>query len=374
MQCARATRRKSAEERDAGVLVDVLIPVLVADFLAGSGFPARLDVVISGVIRAVVVHEIRGVGGEERRGFAGHEPRHVLGVSRVAAEQLVIAEQPEIARLSDRVLGRLTSTRIFEVRPLLRERAGDQRVHLLGGVADAVERILSAKGLKQLRQGRFIERGDLPDTVICNRVRRRLDVRAREPHDWDALKPKLVRRLEPRVPRDHLARGFRHDRLLPPEPSDRVRDRADRLVVVARVGGVAEQVADRDPLDLEFRVYRFQVRSSRVRGLAATWNSARRARRLVYFEAIRSIGSSLDETNRMQRGAAVLAGRDRALSILVNRKLAGIAQRGLLLAPQHQPASARAWAEAGRAQVANWAEGLEGRVQECREAGHAARQ
>ncbi len=46
------------------------------------------------VVRAVVVHEIRRVGGEQDRTLAVHQTAYILMVRTVAAEQPVIAEDP----------------------------------------------------------------------------------------------------------------------------------------------------------------------------------------------------------------------------------------------------------------------------------------
>lgn len=51
--------------------------------------------------------EVWRIGCEERRALAAHQPGHVLPVRGVAAEQPVIAKEPQIAAARHRPLGRL---------------------------------------------------------------------------------------------------------------------------------------------------------------------------------------------------------------------------------------------------------------------------
>ena len=69
---------------------------------------ARRPVLVAGrMVRAVVVDEVRRIGREQHRPLAVHQPAHVRGAGAVAAEQPVVAEDPEIARARRRVARRL---------------------------------------------------------------------------------------------------------------------------------------------------------------------------------------------------------------------------------------------------------------------------
>ena len=50
------------------------------------------------MVRAVVINEIRRVGGEQDRALAMHQAAHIVVAGAVAAEQPVVTEDPEIAR------------------------------------------------------------------------------------------------------------------------------------------------------------------------------------------------------------------------------------------------------------------------------------
>ena len=81
--------------------------------LLGAGHDApALDPLPRPVVDAVApgrveLDAVRRVGREQRRRRAVEEPGHVVGVGGVAAQQAVVAEAPELARLDVRLLGRL---------------------------------------------------------------------------------------------------------------------------------------------------------------------------------------------------------------------------------------------------------------------------
>lgn len=93
-----------------------------------------------------------------------------------------------------------------------------------------------------------------------------LDARAVEPDDRDLGHAELGRGLEARVADDDLAGPLCDDRRPPPEPAQRCCDRIDCSVVHARVGRLAEDPLDRDPLDDEAIAVR---RSLGLAGLAS---------------------------------------------------------------------------------------------------------
>ncbi len=170
----------------------------------------------------------------------------------VAAEEAVVPEEPQVPFLRDGVLGQLAGADVLEL-----ARAG-QRLQLREEVVDLVRRIpdrdqavLGPQVLQDLRERLFLPRGELMGAVVRDLVGRRLEVRPLEPHDRDLGHAEALRRLEPRVPRDHLARAPGDERLLPVEAADRGRDVLDGRVVDPGVGGREEDPLDRDPLDGE---------------------------------------------------------------------------------------------------------------------------
>ena len=81
--------------------------------LLGAGHDApALDPLARPVVHAVApglveLDAVRRVGREEGRRRPVEEARHVVGVRRVAAQDPVVAQAPELARLDVRLLGRL---------------------------------------------------------------------------------------------------------------------------------------------------------------------------------------------------------------------------------------------------------------------------
>jgi hypothetical protein len=117
--------------------------------------------VLARVVRplAGVVDEVGRVGGDERGLLAGHDAVHVLDAGRVAAEQPVVAEAPQVAELRRGHGGRGFGTFVDQVAVdlLLFAQLLDQGVEVLGRVADAVERVLGLELLEQLgRKLRFV--------------------------------------------------------------------------------------------------------------------------------------------------------------------------------------------------------------------------
>src|SRR5688572_15589679 len=90
---------EAGDKVHAGLGILVFIPVLVAVRLAAVG--------LSGwVVAAGVVDEIGWVRRHEHRLLLAEEPRHVFLTGRVTAEQPMVPEEPEVARLGNgRALG-----------------------------------------------------------------------------------------------------------------------------------------------------------------------------------------------------------------------------------------------------------------------------
>ena len=76
----------------------------VAVAVARNGTQAGGD----GVVRPRLdLHVVRRVGVDQVDGGAVEQPVHVLGLAGVAAQQAVLAEEPQVAGLRDRLVGRL---------------------------------------------------------------------------------------------------------------------------------------------------------------------------------------------------------------------------------------------------------------------------
>ena len=60
-----------------------------------------------GMIAAVVVDQIGRVGGHQAGALASHGELHLGGIGGIAAEQTMVAQEDEVARLGDRLLGDL---------------------------------------------------------------------------------------------------------------------------------------------------------------------------------------------------------------------------------------------------------------------------
>jgi hypothetical protein len=126
----QAGSQVGVEEVDADGRVAVLVPVLVRGLGAVEG---RRRVVPGGV-----VDEVGRVGGEQVRLLAVHQPRERLGAGRVAAEQPVVAEQPQIAEPGDGLLRRILGAGVV-----------DLGIGQCGQEANAVERVLGAQRLER---------------------------------------------------------------------------------------------------------------------------------------------------------------------------------------------------------------------------------
>jgi hypothetical protein len=141
-------------------------PVRVLDVDLAVGVGPVLARVVGAF--AGVVDEVGRVGRDERRLLAVHHAQHVLERGRVAAEQPVVAEDPQVAGLGDGDLGRLVGTVVVEVLVglLLVAELLHQRVEVLVGVADAVERVLLLELRQELRQLGVVPLGELVRAVV----------------------------------------------------------------------------------------------------------------------------------------------------------------------------------------------------------------
>jgi hypothetical protein len=170
---------------------------------------------------------------------------HTVDCGRVAAEQAVVAEDPEVAGLGDGDLGRLVGAVVVEVLVglLLVAELLHQRVEVLVGVADAVERVLLLELRQELGQLGVVPLGELVGAVVGDGERHRGQVVAVEPPDGHLGHAELLGGLQPGVAGDHLTGAAGDDGLLPAEAAQAGRDVGDGRVV--RRGLVGEQKSGR---------------------------------------------------------------------------------------------------------------------------------
>jgi hypothetical protein len=86
----------------------LVVPTPLAPALQLFGRRIRTQACGNGVIRAGLdPHVVRRVGVDQVDRVAIQEPVHVLGLARVAAEQPVVAQEPQVAGPRDRLIGRV---------------------------------------------------------------------------------------------------------------------------------------------------------------------------------------------------------------------------------------------------------------------------
>ena len=200
---------------------------------------ARLDL---DVVGRVGVHQVDG--------GAVQQAIHVLGLAAVAAEQAVVAEEPQVARLRDRLVGRLGH--VVGVGQALVRLRPEQPQQLVGGEAGQVQVEVHLLELGQLERQLVVvparHRGRL---VVGDAVRLGLRRRQADGHvDRDFFQAQLQRRLVARVADDDDALLIDDDRLAEAELLDRRRHGVHGGVVDARVVLVGPDRFDRTHFDV----------------------------------------------------------------------------------------------------------------------------
>ncbi len=218
---------------------------------------ARGPILVAGrMVRAVVVDEVRRIGREQRRPLAVHQPAHVGRAGAVAAEQPVVAEDPEIARPRRRVARRLRHHDRRDARPLRRLAAadveGEQLVEL--GVGEAGERQVEVVGRQRLQLGgeqRLVPCSELGQLVVADAVRLPLFLGQMVEHDHRRLgQAELGGGEDAAVAGDHLAVASDQHRIGPAELRHRRGDLRDLVRPVGlRVPGIGLQALERPMLD-----------------------------------------------------------------------------------------------------------------------------
>ena len=147
-------------------------------------------------VHAGVVDAVGRIGREQRGLLAGHQARDVLGLRRVAAEEPVVAEHPEVARLRDGIDRRRLGPVVLDVaaapgRPISAIRSSISA----GGEPDAVERVQARQLAEELRQDGLVPFGELSRSgsarcrAPCTSGRRRRARRRRTPSSRAASWP-----------------------------------------------------------------------------------------------------------------------------------------------------------------------------------------
>jgi hypothetical protein len=122
------------------------------------------------MVGAVVVDQVRRIGGKQDCPRAVHHPDDVLGLGRVAAQQAVLAEQPQIAGARDRVHRRLGND-VFACQAVALVERRQQAVEVLALEAREIEIEASGVQRMQLRRQQFVvPAGEFREAVIRDAV------------------------------------------------------------------------------------------------------------------------------------------------------------------------------------------------------------
>ena len=134
---------------------------------------------------------------DHRRLLAVHEPRHLLGVRRVTAEQTVTTERPEVARLRPR-LDLLRDFVLLDPDPDRR----DHRVDLLLVESENIEHVVVHR-VQERPKDLFVPIGKFAGSVVGDPEGGGLAWLEVGPDNRDLGPPETLRRLERSVPGDH---------------------------------------------------------------------------------------------------------------------------------------------------------------------------
>ena len=202
--------------------------------------------------RVGVIDVVGRVAKGHVRELAAEHPLDVGQHRRVAAQQTMVAQDPEVARPADRLLGRLGD---LVLRLLARRLAiGDrqQPLQLRGVEADQVEvEALVPQPSQLFRQQRVVPARLQGELVVCDQVRALLRLgEMLEPDHRHLGEAQLARREQPAVAGQDAGVLVDQDRVGPAELDHRGRDLIDLpLAVRARVALVRAQAVDRPQLD-----------------------------------------------------------------------------------------------------------------------------
>ena len=202
--------------------------------------------------RVGVVDVVGRIAERHVRELAAEHPLDVGQHRGVAAQQAVVAQDPEVARLADRLLRRLRDLVLGLIARRLAVGERQQPLQLGGVEADQVEvEALVPQPRQLLRQQRVVPAGLQGELVVGDQVRPLLRLaEVLEPDHRHLGEPELARREQPAVAGEDAALLVDQDRVGPAELDHRGRDLIDlRLAVRARVALVRAQAVDRPQLD-----------------------------------------------------------------------------------------------------------------------------
>jgi hypothetical protein len=158
----------------------------------------------------------------------------------------VLAEDPQVARLRDRSVGRRGN--VVGINEAFGDVGLEDFRQVVGREAQAVDRVVRVLQLGQLDlQEAEVPLGQLARLVVRDPVGADLVGREVERDvDRHLLEAELLRGAEAGVAGDDHALGVHHDRLAEAEFLERRRHGGDRGIVVPRVGLVGRDLVDRD--------------------------------------------------------------------------------------------------------------------------------
>jgi hypothetical protein len=196
--------------------------------------------------------QVRWIAERHVRELAGEHALDIGHHGRVTAEHTMVAQDPEIARLADRVF---RGFRDLVLGPIARRLAVGQRQQplQLGGIeADEIQiEALVPQPCQLLGEKRVVPAGLQRDLVVRDQIRSFLRLAEVLKADHRHLsEPELARRKQPAVASEDPGVLVDQDRVGPAELHHAHRDLIDlRFAVRARVALVRAQAVDRPKLD-----------------------------------------------------------------------------------------------------------------------------
>lgn len=208
------------------------------------------------LVVAAIVHPIRWICPNHVHELVIEQGPVVGGDRGVAAEQFVLAEEPEISWLRDRALPGLERLIVVGESRTVRLLAVEQLRELVRIETDETEiEIVLPERLELDPQELLVPRARKGKLVVRDHVSALLRLREmRKLHDRDLLEAQLAGRQQPPVARDHAVPAVHQDRIGPAELHHACRDLGDlHFGVCPGVPCAWQQSVDRPELDLEIR-------------------------------------------------------------------------------------------------------------------------
>ena len=201
--------------------------------------------------RVGVVDVVGRIAERHVRELAAEHPLDVGQHRGVAAQQAVVAQDPEVARLADRVLRRLRDLVLGLIARRLAVGQRQQPLQLRGVEADQVEVEALVPSHASSCASSASSQPACRASWLSARIRPLLRLaEVLEPDHRHLGEPELPRREQPAVAGEDAAVLVDQDRVGPAELHHRRRDLIDlRLAVRARVALVRAQAVDRPQLD-----------------------------------------------------------------------------------------------------------------------------